>query len=198
MLDGAFVLRAGERNSTCALIRIPQAKNGLRTSLADKSCCRQFRLHDAPREDLLHGEHRRGTRSDTARRNGNRARLPNAKRPRPNRRSADNAHRGGGASPIETFLLTCETSAEAIVDQQRRTRASTLQLVDTVDAGAHRALRTELPGIRIVQVIHVTGEESVDEALQVAADVDALLLDSGNPRLAVKGSEEPAAGTTGR
>jgi len=87
---------------------------------------------------------------------------------------------------IETFLLTCETSAEAISQQQRRTRASTLQLVDAVDDGAHRALRAALPGIRIVQVIHVTGEESVDEALQVAADVDALLLDSGNPKLAVK------------
>lgn len=87
---------------------------------------------------------------------------------------------------IETFLLTCETSADAIAAQQRRTGASTLQLVDTIDEGAHRALRAELPDIRIVQVIHVTGEDSVDEALGVAADVDALLLDSGNPRLAVK------------
>jgi phosphoribosylanthranilate isomerase len=58
--------------------------------------------------------------------------------------------------------------------------------VDSVDDGAHGALRAELPGVRIVQVIHVTGEESVDEALNVAAGVDALLLDSGNPRLAVK------------
>src|SRR5688500_1335911 len=64
---------------------------------------------------------------------------------------------------IETFLLTCETSAEAIAQQQRRTRASTLQLVDTVDEGAHRALRAELPEIRLVQVIHVTGEESVEK-----------------------------------
>ena len=40
--------------------------------------------------------------------------------------------------------------------------------------------------LRIVQVIHVTGPESVDEALDVAPHVDALLLDSGNPRAAVK------------
>ena len=86
----------------------------------------------------------------------------------------------------ETFLLTCETSAPSIVAQQRRTGASTLQLVDNVEAGAHRAIREELPDIKIVQVIHVTGDESVDEALGVTADVDALLLDSGNPKLAVK------------
>jgi len=87
---------------------------------------------------------------------------------------------------VETFLLTSETSAASISAQQRRTGASTLQLVDTVEAGAHRALRGELTGVKIVQVIHVTGSESVDEALRIAPDVDALLLDSGNPRLAVK------------
>jgi phosphoribosylanthranilate isomerase len=38
----------------------------------------------------------------------------------------------------------------------------------------------------LVQVIHVTGTESVDEALSVADSVDALLLDSGNLKLAVK------------
>jgi phosphoribosylanthranilate isomerase len=87
---------------------------------------------------------------------------------------------------IETFLLTCEISADAIATQQRRTRASALQLVDTVEAGAHRELRARLPGIKLVQVIHVTGPESVDEAVAVAGGIDALLLDSGNPALAVK------------
>jgi phosphoribosylanthranilate isomerase len=43
-----------------------------------------------------------------------------------------------------------------------------------------------LPGIKLVQVVHVTGEASVDEARQAAAGVDALLLDSGNPALPVK------------
>ncbi len=38
----------------------------------------------------------------------------------------------------------------------------------------------------MVQVIHVTGVASVDEAAAVAPEVDALLLDSGNPALAVK------------
>src|SRR5205085_9909974 len=43
-----------------------------------------------------------------------------------------------------------------------------------------------LPGVSLVQVIHVTGPESIDEALSVAPHVNALLLDSGNPALKVK------------
>jgi phosphoribosylanthranilate isomerase len=87
---------------------------------------------------------------------------------------------------IATFLLTCETSAEPIIRQQRRTRVNTLQLVDAVEPGTHRQIRNALPGVSIVQVVHVTGGASVDEALSIAPDVDALLLDSGNPSLAVK------------
>ena len=37
-----------------------------------------------------------------------------------------------------------------------------------------------------MQVIHVGGDESVGEAVAVAPLVDAILLDSGNPALAVK------------
>ena len=37
-----------------------------------------------------------------------------------------------------------------------------------------------------MQVIHVTGPESVDEAIAVAPSVDAILLDSGNQSLAIK------------
>jgi len=87
---------------------------------------------------------------------------------------------------IGTFLLTCETRVESIVEQQRRTRANTIQLVDSLPPGTHAALRQELPGISIVQVIHVRDQQSVTEAAQAAPHVDAILLDSGNPALAVK------------
>jgi phosphoribosylanthranilate isomerase len=56
----------------------------------------------------------------------------------------------------------------------------------TLAAGSYEDLRAALPGIKLVQVIHVTGEPAVDEALAVAPHVDALLLDSGRPGLAVK------------
>ena len=85
-----------------------------------------------------------------------------------------------------TFLLTALTDTEAIIAQHRRCRTSTVQLVDALTRGTHRDLRRALPGIRLVQVIHVRGEESVAEAAAVAPEVDFLLLDSGNPNLAVK------------
>ena len=88
--------------------------------------------------------------------------------------------------PIATFLLTASQDADAIIAQQRRCRTNTLQLVDSLTSGSYQDLRRALPGIAIVQVIHVTGEASVDEALAVAPHVDALLLDSGNPSLPVK------------
>lgn len=90
------------------------------------------------------------------------------------------------ASPVETFLLTAAQTAAAIVAQHRRCRTSTLQLVDRLPFDELGRLREALPGVRLVQVVHVTGEASVAEAEAVAPWVDALLLDSGNPGAAVK------------
>ena len=88
--------------------------------------------------------------------------------------------------PIATFLLTSLRDADAIIAQQRRCRTNTLQLCDYVELSVYARLRAELPGIALVQVIHVTGEESVLHAQKVAEHVDAVLLDSGNTTLAVK------------
>jgi phosphoribosylanthranilate isomerase len=88
--------------------------------------------------------------------------------------------------PVATFLLTCETAAAAIVAHHHRTLTSTLQLVDWPDKGAWQAVKKALPAIKIVQVIHVRDGKAIDQALQAAEHVDALLLDSGNPALAVK------------
>lgn len=88
--------------------------------------------------------------------------------------------------PVATFLLTSLVEPGAIVEQQRRLRATTLQLVDRTTAATRRAVREALPGVRIVQVVHVTGPASLDEALLAQEASDALLLDSGNADLAVK------------
>jgi len=88
--------------------------------------------------------------------------------------------------PVATFLLTSLQDTDAIIAQQRRCRTNTLQLCDRLPEGAHARLRTALPGVALVQVIHVEGEASVDEALAVAPHVDALLLDSGRPGAATK------------
>lgn len=87
---------------------------------------------------------------------------------------------------IATFLLTCATDAATIADQQRRSGANTLQLVDEVQPGTYAALRDAIPGVSLVQVVHVAGGQSLRDADKVAPEVDAILLDSGNPSLAVK------------
>jgi phosphoribosylanthranilate isomerase len=87
---------------------------------------------------------------------------------------------------IDTFLLTARTRAEAIAEQHARLRTTTLQLVDHVPHKELQRLRRLCPDARLVQVIHVQGQASVQEAEAAAPWVDALLLDSGNPSLVVK------------
>ena len=89
-------------------------------------------------------------------------------------------------APVQTFLLTSRQTAAGIIEQHRRCRTTTLQLVDHVALDELARLRDALPAVRLVQVIHVTGEASLDEAVEVAPRVDAILLDSGNPGAVVK------------
>ncbi len=95
--------------------------------------------------------------------------------------------------PIATFLLTSLQSAREIAAQHRRCRTNTIQIVDRLTDGTYDDLRSSLPGIALVQVIHVTGPESIDEAVGIAPHVNALLLDSGNSSLPTK-----VLGGTGR
>jgi len=87
---------------------------------------------------------------------------------------------------VSRFLLTSRQDARAIVEQQRRSRVDTLQLCDRLIDGTYEELREAMPGVRIVQVVHVTGPEAIDESVLVASRVDAILLDSGDQRLVVK------------
>jgi len=88
--------------------------------------------------------------------------------------------------PVATFLLTSALEAEAIIEQQQRTRVNAVQIVDRPASGAYPILRQAMPGVSLVQVIHVVDAESVDEAIEIAPYVDAILLDSGNQSLPVK------------
>lgn len=87
---------------------------------------------------------------------------------------------------VSTFLLTALTDVGEIIKQQRRCRTDTVQLTDRLRSGTLAGLRTALLGIRIVQVIHVNGEEAIEEALEVSSEAHAVLLDSGNPDLPVR------------
>lgn len=87
---------------------------------------------------------------------------------------------------IASFLLTSKQDVDEIIEQQRQAGVNTLQICDRLNHGEHQRLRKALPGVSIVQVVHVTGPEAVEEAIAVAPDVDAILLDSGNQNLEIK------------
>jgi phosphoribosylanthranilate isomerase len=87
---------------------------------------------------------------------------------------------------VSSFLLTCQQDVDAIVDQQKRSRVNTIQICDRLPPRSYKRLREALPGVSLVQVVHVTGQESVEEATAIAPEVDAVLLDSGNQSLPIK------------
>jgi len=87
---------------------------------------------------------------------------------------------------IDTFLLTSRRSVFDIIAQLKNTGTSTVQICDSLLEGTHQDIKSILPDIKVVQVIHVVDEESVEEAIVAAKTADALLLDSGNQKLAVK------------
>jgi len=88
--------------------------------------------------------------------------------------------------PIATFLLTSRTDAAEIIAQQRRCGVNTIQFCDFLPAGTLTTLRKALPGVSLVQVIHVLDAASVEEAEEASHQADALLLDSGNQLLPIK------------
>lgn len=87
---------------------------------------------------------------------------------------------------VASFLLTSETSSDKIINQHRKFKTTTIQLVDELNFSEYKTLKNELTGISIVQVVHVIDNNSVEYAVNVSEHVDALLLDSGNPNLKTK------------
>ncbi len=88
--------------------------------------------------------------------------------------------------PIATFLLTSETNSQTIIEHHQKVNTSTIQMVDKIAIGTHQDIRTALPTVKLVQVIHVLNQASIDEAIQASKHADAILLDSGNPNLRIK------------
>lgn len=87
---------------------------------------------------------------------------------------------------VSTVFLTSATTVQEIVEQHQQVLTTTIQLVDALEGETYGALRQQLPAVKLIQVIHVLEEQSVVEARRIAPQVDALLLDSGNPNLTTK------------
>ncbi|MEM8837157.1 MAG: phosphoribosylanthranilate isomerase [Pseudomonadota bacterium] len=95
--------------------------------------------------------------------------------------------------PVATFMLTSETTADAIADHVDRTGPSTVQIVSHIAEAEAAKLAALKPYIRRVQVIHVEDESVLDLIPVYAPHVHAFLLDSGRPSAAT-----PELGGTGR
>lgn len=87
---------------------------------------------------------------------------------------------------VSSFLLTSSREVSVIIDQHCRFGTNTIQLCDGLPATDVLELRRTLPGVAIVQVIHVVDSDALDQARAAATTADALLLDSGDPKKAVK------------
>jgi phosphoribosylanthranilate isomerase len=89
--------------------------------------------------------------------------------------------------PIGTFMLTSETTFAGILTHYQSVKPTAIQLVDQISPRVYAQLHQSLPSTKLVQVIHVLDNKNIEEALKaVEAGADALLLDSGNPNLAIK------------
>ena len=88
--------------------------------------------------------------------------------------------------PIATFLLSSKTDVAQIIEQHQCCHTTTIQIVDRLTVGTYRVLKEALPGISVVQVIHVYDEGSLEDAVSISNEVDAILLDSGNQSATIK------------
>lgn len=88
--------------------------------------------------------------------------------------------------PIQTFLLTSETTTDNIIEHHMKVNTTTIQIVDALSGREYHKIREAIPNVQLVQVIHVLDEGSIKEAIEISEFVDAILLDSGNPNLPTK------------
>ncbi len=86
----------------------------------------------------------------------------------------------------DTFLLTSKQNSSDIISQLSICNTTTVQIVDDLIEGTYQEIKDAFTRIDIVQVIHVEDDRSVESAVRISEEVDALLLDSGAPNEKIK------------
>ncbi len=87
----------------------------------------------------------------------------------------------------ETVLLSSETSIVGLAEHHAQVNTTCLQIVDALVDGTHEDLRKLIAkNTKLIQVVHIIDKASVAEAVELSKVVDFILLDSGNPTLAIK------------
>jgi phosphoribosylanthranilate isomerase len=87
---------------------------------------------------------------------------------------------------VSSVLLTSIQDPSEIIAQHKKCQTDVVQFVDRIKKEDYPRLRNGMPGIKFIQVVHVTDEASIKEAISITPYVDGILLDSGNPYLKVK------------
>ena len=87
---------------------------------------------------------------------------------------------------VSSVLLTSKQDPSKLIAQHKKCKTDVVQFVDRIKKEDFHKLREGMPGIKFIQVVHVTGEVSIKDAISIAPYVDGILLDSGNPDLKVK------------
>ncbi|MBC8497943.1 phosphoribosylanthranilate isomerase, partial [Candidatus Bathyarchaeota archaeon] len=81
---------------------------------------------------------------------------------------------------VSSVLLTSKRSPSEIIEQHRRCGTNAIQICDDLDPDDLDEVARALPGVDIIRVIHVHGEDSIEEAEAISLYVDGILLDSGS------------------
>lgn len=87
---------------------------------------------------------------------------------------------------VSSVLLTSKQDPSRIIAQYKKCQTDVVQFVDRIKKEDYPKLRNGIPRIKFIQVVHVTSEVSIEEAISIAPYVDGILLDSGNPYSKVK------------
>jgi phosphoribosylanthranilate isomerase len=87
----------------------------------------------------------------------------------------------GAPPPVSRFLLSSADCAETLIAQVTKTGVDTLQIVREIDPTILESVHQALPGVRLVQVVHIGSRANLDMILSHAQHVQAFLLDSGRP-----------------
>lgn len=85
-----------------------------------------------------------------------------------------------------SFYLTSKTSFETISEEYETVRSTHIQLTDHTESIDRARLKESYPKVKLVQVVHVIDEDSIQQAIDYQENSDYLLLDSGAPNNSVK------------
>jgi phosphoribosylanthranilate isomerase len=80
---------------------------------------------------------------------------------------------------VTSILLTSKRTPKEIIEQHHRCKTNAIQICDHLDVKKLNQVSKSLPGVDIIQVIHVQDSNSIIEAVEVSNYVDGILLDSG-------------------